>query len=274
LGAFALLSVLVEGQARVVGDRLLSDTLQGDQLPGGSSPVVRSVMSACTYLGGGIGMPLLASVAVVIVATRSGRARNLAFLVIAILGAGVIGRVLKGAFERPRPGLASVTLSSGLRPVVLLAVLAVVLIAWRSTPRRILLLGAAVAAWVTINETLKAAIVIPARHDAFPSGHAVASMALVSAVILLTWGSRWRIPALIGGTLFVVAVGGSRLYFGFHHPSDVLAGWCLALAWVVAVDLLLDLTAPVSRAVSMVMTSGRLRSPQTSSPDLQRTTGD
>jgi undecaprenyl-diphosphatase len=76
----------------------------------------------------------------------------------------------------------------------------------------------------------------------------------VSALILLTWGSRWRIPALIGGTVFVVAVGGSRLYFGFHHPSDVLAGWCLALAWVVAVDLLLDLTP--------------------SSPDLQRATGD
>jgi membrane-associated phospholipid phosphatase len=216
----------------------------------------------------------LASVAVVIVANRTGRARNLAFLVIAVEGASVIGRVLKGAFERPRPSLASVTLSSGLRPVVLLAVLAVVLIAWRSAPRRILLLGASLAAWVTINETLKAAVAIPSRHDAFPSGHAVASMALVSALILLAWESRWRLPALIGGALFVLSVGGSRLYFGFHHPSDVLAGWCLALAWVVAVDLVLDLNAPVTRAVSVVTRSRRMRSLQTSGPDLQRATGD
>jgi membrane-associated phospholipid phosphatase len=254
-GAFTLLSVLVEGRGAVAGDRVLSDALQGDQLPGGSSPVVRSVMSAWTYLGGGIGMPLLASIAVVVVASRSGWARNLAFLVIAVQGAGAMGRVLKGAFERPRPSLSSVTLSSGLRPVVLLLVLAVVLIAWRSVPRQILLLGAVLAAWVATNETFKAAVAIRSEHDAFPSGHAVASMALASAVLLLTWGTRWRIPALIGGALFVLSVGGSRLYFGFHHPSDVLAGWCLALAWVFAVDLVLDL-----RVTSALMTRTSARS--------------
>jgi membrane-associated phospholipid phosphatase len=76
---------------------------------------------------------------------------------------------------------------------------------------------------------------------AFPSGHATASMTLVVALIVLSWGSRWCASISIVGGLFVLTVGWSRLYLGVHFPSDVLAGWMLAIAWGLGTSLLFQL---------------------------------
>lgn len=75
----------------------------------------------------------------------------------------------------------------------------------------------------------------------FPSGHAMSSMTLVAALVILTWGSRWCLPTLIVGGLFVLAIGWTRLYLGVHYPSDILAGWLASVAWAVGVSLLLRL---------------------------------
>ena len=69
----------------------------------------------------------------------------------------------------------------------------------------------------------------------FPSGHAMSSMVFVAALLLLSPQSERRWVGLVGG-LFVVAIGWTRLYLGVHYPSDILAGWMLAVAWVASVS--------------------------------------
>ncbi|MBW4572032.1 MAG: phosphatase PAP2 family protein [Tolypothrix carrinoi HA7290-LM1] len=73
----------------------------------------------------------------------------------------------------------------------------------------------------------------------FPSGHAMSSMTLVAVLVILTWGSRWRWLVIIAGSLFVLAIGWTRLYLGVHYPSDILAGWTASVAWAVGVSLLI-----------------------------------
>lgn len=92
--------------------------------------------------------------------------------------------------------------------------------------------------------------IAPETTYSFPSGHAMGSMALAMAVIVLAWPTRWRWPALIGGVFFVVMVGVSRLYLGVHYPSDIMAGWMASLAWVIGVSFVLygRLTKPTPQA--------------------------
>jgi membrane-associated phospholipid phosphatase len=72
----------------------------------------------------------------------------------------------------------------------------------------------------------------------FPSGHAAGSMALVAFAIILTrspGSGRWQV---FTGVVVVAAVGLAAVIAGGHWPSDVVAGWALALAWVSALSLL------------------------------------
>jgi membrane-associated phospholipid phosphatase len=80
----------------------------------------------------------------------------------------------------------------------------------------------------------------------FPSGHATFSMAL-AVVGVLTCPVRARRPLLVVAVLLVAAVGLSAVIVGNHWPSDVVAGWSFALAWVSALYLL---TAGVREAES------------------------
>ena len=74
----------------------------------------------------------------------------------------------------------------------------------------------------------------PEHTLSFPSGHAMDTAALATALIFLLPGRPWvgRLAAL-----FALAVGWARMYLGVHNPSDVLAGWCAAVGWVLLVQL-------------------------------------
>lgn len=78
----------------------------------------------------------------------------------------------------------------------------------------------------------------PETSFSFPSGHAMQSMALAAALVVLAWPTRLRWPILIAGAAFTLVVGISRVYLGVHFPSDVLAGWCASLAWGIGLALL------------------------------------
>jgi undecaprenyl-diphosphatase len=116
---------------------------------------------------------------------------------------------------------------------------------WRSlTYWLVTLLGSA-----AINRTAKILLhrvrpslwdsITPELDYGFPSGHAMSSMSFVTALVILTWGTRWYWPVLLTGSLFVLAIGWTRLYLGVHFPSDVLAGWMVSLAWAIGVSLVI-----------------------------------
>ena len=69
----------------------------------------------------------------------------------------------------------------------------------------------------------------------FPSGHATAGVAALGAAAVLV---AERLPARARRGLWAVtltaglAVGLSRVALGVHYVTDVLAGWCLGLAWL------------------------------------------
>lgn len=109
---------------------------------------------------------------------------------------------------------------------------------WREAS---LVAAAASVAWV-VNPLLKQLFtrarpsvrpwVEPPSRYAFPSGHAVASMAFAAALIVLAWPTRGRWPVIAGATGYVVVVGTSQLGLGVHRPGDVVAGWALGVATV------------------------------------------
>lgn len=79
--------------------------------------------------------------------------------------------------------------------------------------------------------------IAPESNYSFPSGHAMGSMTLALVLAVLVWRTRWRWPVVAVMAVFVVMVGLSRVYLGVHYPSDILAGWAAASAWVGGVYL-------------------------------------
>jgi undecaprenyl-diphosphatase len=133
----------------------------------------------------------------------------------------------------------------------------VCILAWLAYRRRYrdgLFFGLAVVGSLLVNLGVKShfararpdlwAVISPEMTFSFPSGHAMGSATLATAVVLLLWPTRWRWWALSAGTLFVLLVGMSRVYLGVHYPSDILAGWTAAIAWVLAMHWLVASRAP------------------------------
>lgn len=82
----------------------------------------------------------------------------------------------------------------------------------------------------------------------FPSGHAMGAATLAAVCVVLAWRTRYRALVLAVGLTFAGAVGASRVYLGVHYPSDILAGWCAATAWVFICHLLVTRRTPTPDA--------------------------
>ncbi|MDZ7962804.1 MAG: phosphatase PAP2 family protein [Aulosira sp. DedQUE10] len=79
----------------------------------------------------------------------------------------------------------------------------------------------------------------PEFDYAFPSGHAMTSMTLVIILVILSKDKPWRWLIFLFGSLYVLAIAWTRLYLGVHFPSDILAGWMVAIAWAIGVSLII-----------------------------------
>ncbi len=79
--------------------------------------------------------------------------------------------------------------------------------------------------------------IAPETSFSFPSGHAMCSMATAAALVVLFRRSEWRTLVTVIAVMSVLLIGVSRPYLGVHFPSDILAGWTAALAWVVGLAI-------------------------------------
>ena len=121
-----------------------------------------------------------------------------------------------------------------------LALLAVLVIARRFKAALFLLIN--VVGWAGIGNTVIKNLVqrprptvhrlVTASSYSFPSGHSITAMLLWGTVIILTAYYLANHPvwkALIIGlsSLWIFAIGISRVFVGVHYPTDVLGGWLL-----------------------------------------------
>lgn len=66
----------------------------------------------------------------------------------------------------------------------------------------------------------------------YPSGHAIASVAVPFTIAILLWRARgWRWPFFVAAVMLIVT-SYSRLYLGVHWPSDVIAGLAIGGVWL------------------------------------------
>jgi membrane-associated phospholipid phosphatase len=154
---------------------------------------------------------------------------------------GSLARLVEPIGDLPAPSGAGRWLDHS--PLVgAIAVLAVLLaLAARGRVREVTFIVVAVGGVVALEPVLKHLFDRPPPADAsglsFPSGSAMASMAAVASIVLLTWRTPARWVALAAGGAFVLLYGAAVVVVGWHYPSDVIAGWCIALAWVAALWL-------------------------------------
>jgi membrane-associated phospholipid phosphatase len=200
-----------------------------------------AVMVVFSFLGAGVGLLLLLG-AMLVALLRRGRVPDVLFVTISLLVAQVAGRVVKDAVDKPRPPRPDheeLHLLVDLRHAVVLLVGGAVILAlatrWRSLA---LAFSAVLASCILVYEVL-APGAFAAENRSFPSGHATSSMAVTAAAIVLAWPTPRRRAALLAGAAFVVLVGLSRIAVGVHYPSDILGGWCLAIACVAFVWLII-----------------------------------
>jgi undecaprenyl-diphosphatase len=81
---------------------------------------------------------------------------------------------------------------------------------------------------------------LPLSHS-FPSGHAFFSASLLGGFAVLISGRiRSRVLQALLWVItigLILLIGFSRVYLGVHYPSDVFAGYAVAVIWVTAVAL-------------------------------------
>jgi undecaprenyl-diphosphatase len=156
---------------------------------------------------------------------------------------GDILRFAEDHYQSPTVWWLGVALDASIGLGVAIAALAVVLLLKRGRRRDAIFWLLAVGGAMALDVPFKELFRRPAPGGdgggySFPSGNAMASMAILLA-LALTASPRWRTRAFAIGLPILVAYGVLLVYAWWHYPTDVLGGWCAALAWVTASRLVL-----------------------------------
>lgn len=83
-----------------------------------------------------------------------------------------------------------------------------------------------------------------AKGFSFPSGHALMSVTFYGLLILIVWQNikqlwlKWILSIIL--VLLILAIGLSRVYLRVHYASDVLAGFCVGIVWLLLSLWILD----------------------------------
>lgn len=125
---------------------------------------------------------------------------------------------------------------------------------WRGRPRLAAYLVVTVVGGSLVDTAVKLAVDRPrpvvdhpldtAFGTSFPSGHAMASTLTYGAVLLafLPVLSRgWRRAAEVATAVIILAIGSSRLLLGLHFVTDVVGGYVLGLAWLLAATAVFEI---------------------------------
>lgn len=101
---------------------------------------------------------------------------------------------------------------------------------------------AALAPWITDEIKVVVGRARPVWEDplgfeptfSYPSGHATGGLAVYAgcgiALALVLRDRRWAWAVAIASTVLGLSIGVSRVVLGLHWPSDVVGGWCVAIA--------------------------------------------
>lgn len=185
----------------------------------------------------------------------------LAIIVIAVLGMRYADQDMPGHLDRSldaliRHGLrpdqpitqALVSLGNPTQATILVAAVAGAAAAARRWSGVLLTILGTVTA-VTITELILKPLIGRLRfgHLSFPSGHTTAVAAIAFATAILIGSARWphsvavRMVASLAPIVVATGVAISLVAQHIHYATDTVAGYCVALATVLAVALFLDL---------------------------------
>ena len=185
------------------------------------------------------------------------------WLLVAVVRVGSLpwdAPVLEFWHRHATPGLDKLaiflTIVGNTGPMVGLGLLVFLGLLWQRPGRTAWVWFAAVGGSMVLTQLIKPLVarprpalwasIRPEHTFSFPSGHAMDTAAIATALVFLCWGGRWRGWVWGLAPLFALAVGWARMYLGVHNPSDVLAGWAAAVAWVAAVQLLAGRMRPAA----------------------------
>src|SRR4051794_4737969 len=190
-------------------------------------------------------------------------ATALAFALFAWLGRGIVlgvtwpldtavrDTVHSMASPRLTRLMIAVSLYGGPTSLVTVGLVLAAVFLWRGWHRGVLLIVVTMAGAGLLDTLLKLAFgrTRPApvfdyplpQALSFPSGHAFFSASFLGGFAVLISG-RIRSPVLrillwLVALGLILLIGFSRIFLGVHYPSDVLAGYAVAVIWVTAVAI-------------------------------------